>query len=88
MQQAIMLIQLLIQGYILLIFIWVLGSWIEKLRYQSWYRMVDRLVRPYMDLFKSLPLRAGMLDLTPMAAIFVLWIFQELLMAAAGGRLR
>ena len=79
-----------VQAYILLIFVWVLGSWFPQWRYQSWFRFVNDVVEPYINLFKPLPLRIGMLDLTPMVAIMVLWLFQTLLqkIMLGGGMLR
>lgn len=74
-----------IQAYIFLIFVSVLGSWFPQWKGQSWYRLVEDIVRPYMSLFRGLPLRIGMLDLTPMAAILLLIIFERLVRGAAGG---
>ena len=88
MHAAAMIINLLLKAYILLIFVWVLASWFPQWRYQGWFRTVDNLVRPYMDLFRGLPLRVGMIDLTPMAAIFVVYLFQYLFLTAVQGGLR
>ncbi|MCH7471469.1 YggT family protein [bacterium] len=85
--QLVLLISYALQAYIMLIFVWVLGSWFPQWRSMGWYRMVESLVRPYMDLFRALPLRIGMMDLTPMVAIFILIIFQRLLKSAAAGAL-
>lgn len=71
-------------AYILLIFVWVMGSWVPQWRYQRWYQLVEEIVKPYMNLFRPLPLRIGMMDLTPMAAILVLYLFQRLVMTAGG----
>jgi uncharacterized protein YggT (Ycf19 family) len=49
---------------------------------------VDNLVRPYIELFRGLPLRFGMMDLTPMVAIFVIYLFQLLFVTAMHGGLR
>jgi YggT family protein len=76
-----------IQAYILLIFVWVLGSWFPQWKYDKWYQFVESLVSPYMNLFRALPLSVGMLDLTPMLAIIVLILFERLVMAAAAGGL-
>ena len=78
---------LLFRAYILLVIVWVLGSWFPQWRYQAWYKAIDGIVRPYVDLFKGLPLRIGMMDLSPMIAIFVLYLFQSLLLGAMSGRL-
>jgi YggT family protein len=73
-------IDLLFRAYFLLIIVWVLGSWFPQWRYQPWFKTVEALVRPYLDLFRGLPLQIGMMDLTPMVAIFVLYLFQNLLL--------
>ena len=75
-----------IQLYILLVFVWVLGSWFPQWRYQSWFQTVESVVKPYMDLFKAVPLRMGMIDLTPMLAIFVLYILQQIVLNLARTR--
>jgi len=68
-----------IQVYIILIFVWVMGSWFPQWKGQQWYRIVDEIIRPYMNLFKALPLRMGQIDFTPIAAIFILYMIQGLL---------
>lgn len=80
-----LIIYYVIQAYILLILVWVFGSWFPQWRYQSWYRTVEDLVSPYMNLFKLIPLRIGMIDLSPMLAIFVLFILQRLVISLAMG---
>lgn len=70
-----------IQAYILLIIVWVLGSWFPQWKYQSWYRFIEDLVSPYMNLFRAIPLRMGMFDLSPMLAILVLWVVQRLVLS-------
>ncbi|HES58204.1 MAG TPA: YggT family protein [Firmicutes bacterium] len=83
------IIYYIIQAYILLILVWVFGSWFPQWRYQSWYRTVEDLVSPYMNLFKAIPLRIGMIDLAPMLAIFVLFIVQRLVISLTeGGAIR
>ena len=74
-----------IQAYILLIFVWVLGSWFPQWRGQSWYRVVEDIVRPYLKLFEALPVQAGMIDFRPMVAIFVLVILQVLVRGTLAG---
>ena len=76
---------LAIRVYMALIFVWVLGSWFPQWRGKPWYRVIEDLINPYMNLFKALPLRMGMIDLTPMAAIFVLIIVENVLHAVARG---
>jgi YggT family protein len=67
--------------YILLVFVWALGSWFPRWRYQAWFRIVNDLVTPYISLFSRLPLSTGTMDFTPMIAIMVLWMLQRLVLA-------
>lgn len=73
-----------LQVYILLIFVWVIGTWVPQWRYQRWYQTVDEIVSPYMNLFRGLPLRTGMMDFTPLVAVLVLIVFQSLVKLAGG----
>jgi YggT family protein len=75
----------LVNFYLLLIFVWVLGSWFPQWRGQEWYRMVASVVEPYINLFRGLQLRIGMIDLTAMAAMFLLILFRHVLLAATYG---
>jgi YggT family protein len=81
------IIELALRAYIFLIFAWVLGSWLPNLRYQQWYRWVSSVVEPYIELFRPLRLQYGGVDLTPMAAVFAIYLFRMLLLAvvARGG---
>lgn len=79
-----MILYYVVQAYILLILVWVFGSWFPQWQQQSWYRTVEDLVAPYMNLFKLIPLRIGMIDLSPMLAIFVLFILQRLILNLGG----
>lgn len=81
-----LIIDKVIQLYILLIIVWSFGSWFPAWRYQQWFRLVHEFVWPYMCLFSSLPLRSGGFDFTPMVAIVVLWLFRQLVFMAAVGR--
>jgi len=78
-------ISLIFRVYIALIFVWVLGSWFPQWQGQAWFQLVAKLVQPYLELFRALPLRMGMIDLTPVVAILVLILFESLLVSAAGG---
>jgi YggT family protein len=74
-----------IRAYMLLIFVYVLGSWFPQWQYTAWYRFVGDIVRPYLNIFRAIPLRMGMIDLTPMLAMFALIILERLLMATMIG---
>jgi len=70
----------LILIYIILIFIRILMSWVQRIPYNRWLDMVLTFVRdvtdPYLNLFRKVipPVRLGpgALDLSPIVATFVL----------------
>jgi YggT family protein len=74
----------IIDFYILLIFVWTLGSWVPEWRYQEWYRTLSRIVEPYVNLFRGLRLQAGALDLTAMIAVLVLYLLKFALSTSGG----
>ena len=63
--------------YVLLLFAYILTSWI-RLPYQPWLNRVQRFLydvcEPYLRLFRRFLPSFGGLDLSPMVALFVLWI--------------
>jgi YggT family protein len=72
-----------LEAYMLMIMVWSFGSFFPQWRYAAWYKLLGEIVSPYLNLFRALPLRAGMMDFTPMVAIFVLILFRQLI---SGGR--
>ena len=66
--------------YILLIFIYVLSSWI-RLPYSPWLRRIQDFLRdvcePYLRLFRRLLPSFGPLDLSPVVAVVVLVILMR-----------
>lgn len=77
--------------YQLLIIAWAFGSFFPQWHYQKWYRVLGDIVQPYLNLFRFLPLRINIgssyMDLSPIVALFVLQIFEQLVITAArGGR--
>jgi len=76
--------------YTLLIIVWTFGSWFVQWRYQSWFRMINSIVEPYVALFRALPLQFGGLDFTPLAAIMVIALLKSAVLqvlVAGGSRL-
>ena len=75
--------------YVLLIFIWVLMSWI-RLPYSRLVAAVqeflDDVVRPYLRLFRFLP-TLGPLDLSPIVAVVVLLVAAGLVNSLIGALL-
>ncbi|MBN2082053.1 YggT family protein [bacterium] len=85
MQLLTMFLHYALRAYVLLIFVYVLGSWFPQWRQQAWYRLISDLVQPYLQLFSKLPLRVGMLDLTPMLALLILMVVDQFVQAMYSG---
>jgi YggT family protein len=65
--------------YTLLIFAYIITSWI-RLPYSVWLNRIQRFLydvcEPYLRIFRRVLPPLGPLDLSPMVAIFALWIAQ------------
>ena len=72
--------------YVLLIFAYVLTSWI-RLPYSPWLNRIQRFLydvcEPYLRLFRRIIPPLGPLDLSPMVAIIVLVLAQRLIASLA-----
>ena len=70
--------------YLLLLFAYILTSWI-RLPYRPWLNRVQRFLYdvcdPYLRIFRRFMPPVGPLDLSPMVAIFVLLIVQNVLVS-------
>jgi uncharacterized protein YggT (Ycf19 family) len=68
--------------YILLLFAYILTSWV-RLPYRPWLNRVQRFLYdvcdPYLRIFRRFIPPVGTLDLSPMVAIFALLIIQNVL---------
>ncbi|TML43696.1 MAG: YggT family protein [Actinobacteria bacterium] len=66
--------------YILLIFVYVLSSWI-RVPYSPWIRRIQDFLRdvcePYLSLFRRILPSFGPLDLSPVVAIIFLVILRQ-----------
>ncbi len=75
-------VNVFITVYILLILAYVLTSWI-RLPYSPWLNRIQRFLydvcEPYLRLFRRIVPPIGPLDLSPMVAIIVLVIAQQLI---------
>jgi YggT family protein len=71
--------------YILVILVYIITSWV-RLPYSPWLNRVQRFLYdvcdPYLRLFRRVVPPLGPLDLSPMLAVIVLLVVQQLLNAA------
>jgi YggT family protein len=74
-------IDVFIYVYVLLIFVYVLTSWV-RLPYNVWVRRISDFLRdvcePYLRIFRRILPPLGPLDLSPVVAIFALFALKEL----------
>jgi YggT family protein len=74
--------------YTLLLFAYILTSWI-RLPYSPWLNRVQRFLYdvcdPYLRIFRRFIPPLGPLDLSPMVAIFVLFIVRNILVSVLSG---
>jgi YggT family protein len=70
--------------YILLIFAYIITSWI-RLPYSPWLNRIQRFLydvcEPYLRLFRRVLPSLGPLDLSPIVAVFVLIILNQVVVA-------
>ena len=80
-------VQVFIWVYVLLIFAYVLMSWV-RLPYSIWLNRIQRflydVVEPYLRLFRRILPPFGPLDLSPMVAVIVLFIVGQVVVALLG----
>jgi YggT family protein len=73
--------------YFLLIFAYILMSWI-RIPYSIWGNRIQRflydVVEPYLRIFRRFIPPLGPLDISPIVAIFVLWIVSGLVRRVLG----
>jgi YggT family protein len=77
-----MLLSSLVQFYVLLIIAWAVLSWFNQGTgfIGDIYRILDRVVDPYVSLFRRFIPLAGGMDFSPFVAIIVLQIVFRLLL--------
>jgi YggT family protein len=78
-------IEVFVYVYVLLIFAYILTSWV-RLPYSPWLQRIQRFLydvcEPYLRLFRRILPPLGPLDLSPVVAVIVLFIALRLVVAA------
>lgn len=73
--------------YFLLIFVYILMSWI-RMPYSIWMNRIQRflydVVEPYLRIFRRFIPPLGPLDISPIVAILVLWIVSGIVIRILG----
>lgn len=68
--------------YTLVIFLYILTSWV-RLPYSPWLNRIQRFLQdvcePYLRLFRRILPSMGPLDLSPLVGVIVLWIVARVL---------
>lgn len=72
--------------YTVMCLVRVLLTWIPGAERGAAGRFLSRLCDPYLKLFRKLPLRFGALDISPVAALGVLWAVSVMLSAMGAGQ--
>jgi YggT family protein len=76
MSQLFGLIQLGFSIYYYMIIIYILLSWVPQLRETSFGELLGRLVEPYLQIFRRFIPPLGMIDISPIVALFALHFAQ------------
>jgi YggT family protein len=58
--------------YSMMIFVYILMSWIPNLRQSAIGELLGKLVEPYLEIFRRFIPPLGMIDISPIVAIFAL----------------
>jgi YggT family protein len=73
--------------YFLLIFAYILMSWV-RLPYSLWLSRIQRFLydvcEPYLRIFRRILPSFGPLDLSPIVAILVLWVASQVVVSLLG----
>ena len=75
-------VQVFATVYTLIIFAYILTSWV-RMPYSPWLNRIQRFLHdvsePYLRLFRRVLPSMGPLDLSPWVAVIVLWVFVAVL---------
>jgi YggT family protein len=75
--------------YIIIIFVWVLASWVPRMPYNRALRavldFVNQVTLPYISVFRRVLPPIGPLDLSPIVAVIVLVIARRVVVGLIAG---
>ena len=71
------IIRFAFQIYTFMIFGYILMSWIPALRESALGEFLERIVEPYLRPFKQFIPPLGMIDISPIVALFTLFFVEE-----------
>lgn len=75
------LIKTVINLYLIMLFIRVVGSWFPSFAHTTFMRFIAYYTDPYLNMFrKIIPPIGGVLDLSPLLGFFVLQILEVILL--------
>ncbi|WP_085992460.1 YggT family protein [Oceanobacillus senegalensis] len=74
MGQLYSILSLALNLYSWAIIIYIFMSWFPGARESSFGEMLGRIVEPYLEIFRRFIPPLGMIDLSPIVAIFVLYL--------------
>lgn len=70
-----------VQLYMLIIFVWIISSWIPQFRQYTFVRFCGELSEPFLRIFRGvIPPIGGMLDISPIIAFLVLQLLTGILL--------
>lgn len=72
MVQIVNFLSLVLQGYTLVIFVYILMSWVPGARDSQFGYFLSRITEPYLEQFRKIIPPIGMIDISPIVAIIVL----------------
>lgn len=74
MSLLIVVLSYAVQIYIYMIIAYILMSWIPSLQHSTFGQLLGKVVEPYLAIFRKIIPPLGMIDLSPIVAIFALQI--------------
>lgn len=81
--QLVVVLDRLIQIYLIVLFVYVISSWFPQLRYSALGQKLAQLSEPYLRLFHGIIPPMGGLDFSPVLAFLALQLAQTLLRTLA-----